>query len=64
MEIIKQDAGVPLPVAYQVAIIYAGVNGFLDSIPAPGSVNSSKGCLKIWNPVTGDLSGFSTRKKN
>jgi len=33
MEIIKQDAGVPLPVAYQVAIIYAGVNGFLDSIP-------------------------------
>lgn len=33
MEIIKQDAGVPLPVTYQVAIIYAGVNGFLDSIP-------------------------------
>ena len=33
MEVIKQDAGVPLPVAYQVAIIYAGVNGFLDDIP-------------------------------
>ena len=33
MEVIKQDAGVPLPAAYQVAIIYAGVNGFLDSIP-------------------------------
>ncbi len=33
MEVIKQDAGVPLPVVYQVAIIYAGVNGFLDDIP-------------------------------
>lgn len=33
MEVIKQDAGAPLPVACQVAIIYAGVNGFLDSIP-------------------------------
>ncbi|MBI3617543.1 MAG: F0F1 ATP synthase subunit alpha [Candidatus Omnitrophica bacterium] len=33
MEVIKQGAGVPLPVAYQVAIIYAGVNGYLDEIP-------------------------------
>ncbi len=33
MEVIKQGAGVPLPVAYQVVIIYAGVNGYLDKIP-------------------------------
>ena len=33
MEVIKQGAGVPLPVAFQVAIIYAGVNGYLDKIP-------------------------------
>ncbi|MBI5415463.1 MAG: F0F1 ATP synthase subunit alpha [Candidatus Omnitrophica bacterium] len=33
MEVIKQGAGVPLPVVYQVAIIVAGVNGFLDDLP-------------------------------
>ena len=33
MEIIKQGIRVPLPVLKQVAIIYAGVNGFLDDIP-------------------------------
>lgn len=33
MEVIKQGAGVPLPVAFQVAIIYAGVHGYLDKIP-------------------------------
>ncbi len=33
MEVIKQDAGMPISVAYQVAIIYAGIHGFLDSIP-------------------------------
>ncbi|MBI5150442.1 MAG: F0F1 ATP synthase subunit alpha [Candidatus Omnitrophica bacterium] len=33
MEVIKQGAGVPLPVVYQVAIIFAGVNGFLDGLP-------------------------------
>ena len=33
MEVIKQGVNVPLPVAKQVAIIYAGVNGYLDDIP-------------------------------
>ncbi len=33
MEVIKQGAGVPLPVTYQIVMIYAGVNGFLDKIP-------------------------------
>ena len=33
MEIIKQGVQVPLPVVKQVAIIYAGVNGYLDDIP-------------------------------
>lgn len=33
MEIIKQGIQVPLPVVKQVAIIFAGVNGFLDDIP-------------------------------
>ncbi len=34
MEVIKQGIQVPLPVSKQVAIIYAGVNGYLDDIPA------------------------------
>jgi F-type H+-transporting ATPase subunit alpha len=34
MEIIKQGIQVPLPVVKQVAIIFAGVNGYLDDMPA------------------------------
>ena len=34
MEVIKQGIQMPLPVVKQVAIIYAGVNGYLDDIPA------------------------------
>jgi F-type H+-transporting ATPase subunit alpha len=33
MQVIKQGVHVPLPVAKQIAIIYAGVNGFLDDVP-------------------------------
>jgi len=33
MEVIKQGVYVPIPVAKQVGIIYAGVNGYLDDIP-------------------------------
>lgn len=33
MEIIKQGIRVPLPVVKQVAIIFAGVNGYLDDVP-------------------------------
>ncbi|MGA1194255.1 MAG: F0F1 ATP synthase subunit alpha [Kiritimatiellia bacterium] len=34
MEIMKQGIHEPLPVAKQVAVIFAGTNGFLDDIPA------------------------------
>ena len=34
MQVIKQGIHVPLPVVKQVAIIFAGVNGYLDDIPA------------------------------
>jgi F-type H+-transporting ATPase subunit alpha len=33
MEIMKQDIHEPIPVAKQVAIIYAGTQGYLDGIP-------------------------------
>ena len=32
-EILKQDQFVPMPVENQVAILYAGVNGYLDDVP-------------------------------
>ncbi|MDI6774672.1 MAG: F0F1 ATP synthase subunit alpha [Verrucomicrobiota bacterium] len=33
MEVMKQSVHVPMPVAKQVAIIYAGINGYLDDVP-------------------------------
>jgi F-type H+-transporting ATPase subunit alpha len=33
MEIMKQNVHEPLPVAKQVALIYAGTKGFLDDVP-------------------------------
>ena len=33
LEVMKQGIQTPLPVAQQVAIIYAGVNGYLDDLP-------------------------------
>ena len=34
-EILKQDQYVPMPVEQQIAIIFAGTNGFLDDVPVP-----------------------------
>ncbi len=39
MEVMKQGIHEPLAVALQVAIIYAGVNGFLDDVP-PASIRA------------------------
>ncbi|MFC1809835.1 F0F1 ATP synthase subunit alpha [Candidatus Omnitrophota bacterium] len=36
VEVLKQDQYVPMSVAKQVAIIFAGVNGFLDDMPEDG----------------------------
>jgi F-type H+-transporting ATPase subunit alpha len=33
MELLKQDQYQPLPVEIEVAIIFAGVNGFIDDVP-------------------------------
>jgi F-type H+/Na+-transporting ATPase subunit alpha len=33
MQLMKQGIHAPLPVAHQVAAIYAGVNGYLDDLP-------------------------------
>ena len=41
-ELLKQPQYSPLPVAEQIAIIYAGTNGYLDDIPAEKIVQFSK----------------------
>ena len=35
MEVLKQDLHTPMPVEKQVAVIFLGVNGYLDDIPTP-----------------------------
>jgi F-type H+/Na+-transporting ATPase subunit alpha len=51
VEILKQDQYVPIPVEKQVAIIYAGINGFIDDVP----VDAVRRC-------EGDLLGFLERR--
>ena len=46
MELIKQGIQVPLPVVNQVAIIFAGVNGYLDDLP-PNKVKAFEEYLNI-----------------
>ena len=50
-EILKQGQYSPLSVAEQVCLIYAGVNGYLDTIPVATSCALKKPCFLP--PVTG-----------
>ncbi|WP_354636253.1 F0F1 ATP synthase subunit alpha [Planktothricoides raciborskii] len=42
-QILKQSQNSPLPLNEQVAVIYAGINGYLDEIPADKVVEFTKG---------------------
>jgi F-type H+-transporting ATPase subunit alpha len=46
-EILKQGQYVPMPVEEQVAVIYAGVNGFLDKLPVEAVLNFEKEYLRF-----------------
>jgi F-type H+-transporting ATPase subunit alpha len=57
-ELLKQPQNSPLPLSEQVAIIYAGINGFLDDIPADKIVRFTKGLrdyLKNSKPKYGEI---------
>lgn len=57
-ELLKQPQNSPLPLNEQVAIIYAGINGFLDDIPADKIVRFTKGLrdyLKNSKPKYGEI---------
>ena len=40
VELLKQNQYAPLPVEQQVAIIFLGVNGYLDKVPAANVISS------------------------
>jgi len=49
MELLKQEQYRPLPVEIQVAIIFAGVNGFVDDVPASGICQWEKSYIAYMN---------------
>ncbi len=63
MEVIKQGIHTPLPVSYQVAIIYAGVQGFLDDIPAPRVKEFEKALFDDLDSRYGDFIKLFHREK-
>jgi F-type H+-transporting ATPase subunit alpha len=57
-ELLKQPPSSPLPMHEQVAIIYAGTNGYLDDLPVEQITNFSKGLreyLKTSKPKYGEM---------
>jgi len=57
-EILKQSQYSPIPVGEQVAIIYAGINGYLDEIPVDkvtGFIKSLREYLKNSKPQYGEI---------
>jgi F-type H+/Na+-transporting ATPase subunit alpha len=63
VEILKQGQYSPLPVEKQVAIIYAGTNGYLDDLPADRCREFEAELYKfLENAHPGILSGIREKK--
>ncbi|MFC1945400.1 F0F1 ATP synthase subunit alpha [Chloroflexota bacterium] len=63
-EILKQGQFVPMPTEKQVVILYAAVNGFLDSIPVEKLTEFEAGLLKFMDTAYADvLKSISTKKE-
>ncbi len=61
-EILKQPQNSPLSVAEQVALVYAGLNGYIDEIPANKATAFAQGLcdyLKTSKPKYGEIIGTS-----
>ncbi|MDD5484229.1 MAG: F0F1 ATP synthase subunit alpha [Kiritimatiellae bacterium] len=54
-EILKQDQYKPLPVEKQVAVIFAGVNGFLDDLPVAAVKDFEAGLFRYLDENASDL---------
>jgi F-type H+-transporting ATPase subunit alpha len=62
-EILKQDQYLPLPVAKQVAIIFAGTRGFLDDMPVPSLQEFEKDLLQYLDTSRPELLAGIAEKK-
>ena len=64
VEILKQPQYEPLPVERQVAIIFAGTNGYLDDVPLADVRRSRPSCIKyIENRHPQLLAGIAEKKQ-
>ena len=63
-EILKQPQYQPMPVAEQVAIIWAGTNGYLDDVPVPRVQAFEQQFLEYLHTIRPDvLEGINTEKR-
>lgn len=62
-ELLKQGQYVPMPVEEQVAVIYAGVNGFLDSLPVESIQEWEKEFLHFMRSNHPEILGEIREKK-
>jgi F-type H+-transporting ATPase subunit alpha len=63
MQVMKQNVHEPLPVVKQVAIVYAGVNGFLDDVPADGIGDFEARLFETMDARHADVIALFNRKK-
>jgi proton translocating ATP synthase F1 alpha subunit len=47
IEVLKQTQYAPIPIEYQVVIIYAGMRGFLDSVPISDISSFERGLVRL-----------------
>ena len=59
-EMLKQAQNSPIPVEEQVAVIYAGINGFLDDVPVS---DVKEFTIKLRSYLKSSVSGFLTDVK-
>ena len=57
---LKQAQNSPIPVEEQVAVIYAGINGFLDDVPVS---DVKEFTIKLRSYLKSSVSGFLTDVK-
>ena len=63
VEILKQDQYKPLSASQQIAVIYAGVNGYLDDCPVPAIRRFEKGLLELLDNKHASILAEITDKK-
>ena len=55
VELLKQEQYVPMPLAHQVASLFAGVNGYLDDVPVARVRTFEKELLAFLDKIYPDI---------